>query len=320
MWWNFTRSREKKRTEGDRVGVKWNPIEISHCFESKRPFSRTSEDSEQRPNPFLYATGTSEKRNPKRFLRGCRREKNKELDARLSQESWAIEWERTEAPLFNVWRSCLLIPSGTRYEWRTFLLSHFFLSGCCICCVSFPPFIPFSFTSYSQHGGSASLWKIFPASVYKYMKCRVQIDSDRCCCWSNIYRRTRKRVGDGPSKHHADVQNEMNFFRLRLPFPHFLFLSVDSISRDLSQFHRVIYPSVFTGGNGRHIGNYKTRIMVNIKVKETLESIGRHSSTGLKWKVKYATLLLAHCFLISTDEEPNKRENRTCCAVHFCQL
>ncbi len=30
MWWNFTRSREKKRTEGDRVGVKWNPIEISY--------------------------------------------------------------------------------------------------------------------------------------------------------------------------------------------------------------------------------------------------------------------------------------------------
>ena len=30
MWWNFRRSREKKRTEGDRVGVKWNPIEISY--------------------------------------------------------------------------------------------------------------------------------------------------------------------------------------------------------------------------------------------------------------------------------------------------
>jgi hypothetical protein len=30
MWWNFTRSREKKRTEGDRVRVKWNPIEISY--------------------------------------------------------------------------------------------------------------------------------------------------------------------------------------------------------------------------------------------------------------------------------------------------
>lgn len=30
MWWNFRRSREKKRTEGDRVRVKWNPIEISY--------------------------------------------------------------------------------------------------------------------------------------------------------------------------------------------------------------------------------------------------------------------------------------------------
>lgn len=37
MWWNFTRSREKKRTEGDRVGVKWNPIEISYtCIGSSK--------------------------------------------------------------------------------------------------------------------------------------------------------------------------------------------------------------------------------------------------------------------------------------------
>ena len=54
MWWNFTRSRrenrrETKRTEGDRdrVGVIWNPIEISHCFESKKPFSRTAIRAEQ---------------------------------------------------------------------------------------------------------------------------------------------------------------------------------------------------------------------------------------------------------------------------------
>jgi hypothetical protein len=29
MWWNFTRSREKKRTEGDRVEVKWNPLRLA---------------------------------------------------------------------------------------------------------------------------------------------------------------------------------------------------------------------------------------------------------------------------------------------------
>lgn len=96
------------------------------------------------------------------------------------------------------------------------------------------------------------------------------------------------RVGDGPSKHHADVQNEMNFF-----FPSFSFSSFSSILSSLSlsvsrlDIERFISISPCnirpSSREATNVTLETTRLYSHgeIKVKETLKSIDPDKSTHL---------------------------------------
>lgn len=134
------------------------------------------------------------------------------------------------------------------------------------------------------------------------------------------------RVGDGPSKHHADVQNEMNFFP---PFSSSSFSSILSLSLsvsrlDIERFISIspcnIRPSsrqatIVTLGTRRRLYSHG-----EIKVKKTLKSIDRHISTALKWTVKYADWMADCCWPIVFQYQQlrnqTKEKNEICCAIY----